>query len=77
MKNYTIKSGTIKLIKNAAFATVMLNKETGEIWADEFVDCNSYIVYENPAIMKITSKKKLEIMGLPITKNSLITLVNR
>lgn len=32
---------------------IMLDRNTGEVWADEFTDDNSFIMYRDPAICRV------------------------
>ena len=33
----------------------MLDKSTGKVWCDEFINCNSWIQYNNDDIISITN----------------------
>lgn len=38
---------------NRGFITMVLNRETGEVWNDYFVDQNSYKIYADESIVTI------------------------
>ena len=51
-------------------AEIMLDKSTGEVWADCFVDCNSWKEYESDSIVSL-SRYIQRMTDKPLTMNLL------
>lgn len=44
-------------LKKGHYGIIQFDTETGEVWTDEFIDCNSYNVYP-PHILNISAMMK-------------------
>lgn len=42
-----------KSIDRRYCASIMLDRDTGKVWCDTFLDCNSWAQYDDPAIINI------------------------
>lgn len=42
-----------KSIDRRYYASIMLDRYTGEVWCDTFTDCNSWEEYDDPAIINM------------------------
>ena len=45
----------ISAYRNRQYVRIMVDRSTGEVWADEFADENSFIHYDSPAICSVSS----------------------